>query len=260
MRIRTKVVAASASTSKLACRTGHQWIEKLIVALGAIVALTVSSPDSATAAQSNSSQAPLYQKMMFKYANNPQAEQRIAYYPGFSFAPPQGENWIEGPRQPEPDASNYGLVHRMVFTKLVPQDEQRGPHSILANVHTMRVARQNQAVEPKELMNYRMRLTMAGDKVAKNMKIVSQRGQLTDISGYQCFRYDLTMENYGVLGFRGIPFKIDNHLIECIAPSRELVVRMQYGQMVPPNVEPIDITREGEEFLKSLQFTLGPQG
>ncbi len=254
MRNRTDAIAASASMSK---PVGEG---KLVVAFAAIIALAVSGLESASGAQSNASQAPLYQKMIFKYTNNPQAEQRITFYAGFSFAPPQGDNWIEGPRQPDPDPSNYGLVHRMVFTKLLPQDEQRGPHSILANVHTMRVARQNQAIDSKELMNYRMRLVMGGDKVAKNMKVVSQKGQLTQISGYQCFRYDLTMENYGVIGFRGVPFRIDNHLVECIAPSRELVVRMQYGQMVPPNVEPIDITQEGEEFLKSIEFTSGPQG
>jgi hypothetical protein len=55
--------------------------------------------------------------------------------------------------------------------------------------------------------------SVAGDKVAKNMKVVSQKGELTEISGYQCFRYDLTMENYGVIGFRVARFKIDSHLM-----------------------------------------------
>jgi len=34
---------------------------------------------------------------------------------------------------------------------------------------------------------------------------------------------------------------------------------MLYGQMTPPEVEPINITRDGEGFLKSLQFST-PQG
>ncbi len=97
---------------------------------------------------------------------------------------------------------------------------------------------------------------MGSDKVLKNMKVRSQKGELIELSGYQCFRYDAEFENYGVIGFRGIPFKINNHMMECMAPSREFVVRMQYGQMLPPDVEP----SEGEEFLKSLRFTSGPQG
>jgi hypothetical protein len=232
----------------------------LTVVLGAIIALTLCGHENASASKTNASQAPLYQSTFFKYANNPEANQRITYYSGFSFLAPQGENWIEGPRQPEPDPLNYGLVHRMVFTKLLPQDEQRGPHSVLANVHTIRLTRQNQSIDPREFMAYRMRLVMGSDKVLKNIKISSQKGELIELSGYQCFRYDAVYENYGVIGFRGIPFKINNHMTECMAPSREFVVRMQYGQMVPPNVEPIDISREGEEFLKNLRFTSGTQG
>lgn len=232
----------------------------IIAVLGVIVALAVCGHGNAYAAKSNASQAPLYQTTFFKYTNNPEPEQRITYFAGFSFLPPQGENWIEGPRQPEPDPSNYGIVHRIMFTKLLPQDEQRGPHSVLANVHTIRVTRQNQAIDPKEFLRYRMRLTMGSDKILKNMKVLAQKGDLIEISGYQCFRYDTEFENYGVTGFRGIPFRIKNHLIECMAPSREFMVRMQYGQMVPSDVEPIDITREGEEFLKSLRFTSSPQG
>lgn len=239
---------------------GLRIVKSTIIMLGAIGALTIVDSAIAKTARSNAGQASLFQNFFFKFANNPQPEQRITFYAGFSFSAPQGENWIEGPRQPEPDPANYGLVQRMVFTKLLPQDEQRGPHSVLANVHTIRLTAQNRSVDPKELMGYRLRLTLGGDKVTKNIKVVSQKAELTEVSSNQCFRYDSVLENYGVIGFRGIPFKIDNHLIECMAPSREFVVRMQYGQMIPPNVEPIDISREGEEFLKSLRFESGPQG
>jgi hypothetical protein len=198
--------------------------------------------------------------MFVKYANNPEPEGRITFLSGFSFLPPQGENWIEGPRKPEPDPNNFGLVHRLAFAKLLPQNEERGPHTVLANIFTMRVTRQNKELEPKEFMRFRMRVTLASDRVVKNSKVVSQKADLDETLGYHCFRYDAEFENLGVVGFRGVPFKIDNHLIECIAPSRDFVVRMQYGQMTPPEVEAIDITREGEGFLKTLQFTSGPQG
>ncbi len=201
-----------------------------------------------------------YKTLYFKFANNPEADVRIKFLSGFSFVAPQGENWIEGPRKPEPDPSNYGLVNRLAFVKLLPQDEERGPHTIIANVYTMRIARQNLTVDPQEFIRFRMRSTLAADKLVKNFKVISQKAELDQTLGFQCFRYDAVFENYGVVGFRGLPFKIDNHLMECVAPSREFVVRLAYGQMTPPDMQPIDIAREGEGFFKSLQFTSGPQG
>jgi hypothetical protein len=248
------------------CKYPHT--RKLIISmLGVVIALglvacdrsdttNVSQSDNASQSAENQTLT-LYESMFFKYANNPGPEERITFLSGFSLLAPQGENWIEGPRKPEPDPSNYGLVHRLVFTKLLPQDEERGPHTVLANVFTMRIARQNKETNPQEFMRYRMRLVMGGDKVVKNSKVVSQKAELDETLGYHCFRYDAVFENYGVVGFRSVPFKVDYHVMECIAPSREFVVRMQYGQMTPPNVEPIDITREGEGFLKSLQFATG---
>jgi hypothetical protein len=230
-----------------------------VAALGLLSAC--DDRENATVSQGDVSQAlALYENMFIKYANNPEPEQRITFPSGFSFVPPQAENWIEGPRKPEPDLANYGLVHRLGFAKLLPQDEERGPHTALANVFTMRVTRQNKSVDPQEFMRFRMRTTVASDKVVKNSKIVSQKAELNDTLGYQCFRYDAVFENLGVAGFQGVPFKVDYHVMECIAPSREFVVRLQYGQMTPPDVEPIDITREGEVFLKSLRFSSGPQG
>ncbi|MDN5001255.1 hypothetical protein ACFQZO_10200 [Bradyrhizobium sp. GCM10027634] len=225
-----------------------------IVALGLLAAC--GDKESTTARQEDASrELALYESMFVKHANNPEPEARIAFLSGFSFLPPQGENWIEGPRKPEPDPNNYGLAHRLSFSKLLPQNDERGPHTVLANIFTMRVTRQNKELDPKEFIRFRMRVAMASDKVVKDSKVVSQKAELDDTLGYQCFRYDAVFENLGVVGFRGVPFKIDNHVMECIAPSRNFVVRMQYGQMTPPDVESIDITQEGEGFLKSLQFT-----
>ncbi len=243
----------------------HQQIRKLIIpTLGAVSALGVSAcsqNDNSSASESDASQVTQYETMFFKFANNPKPDNRITFLSGFTFVPPQGENWIEGPRLPEPDPNNYGLVNRLGFVKLLPQDQERGPHTVLASVSTIRETRQNKTIDPQEFMRFRLRSTMAADKVATNLKAVSQQGELDETLGYQCFRYNVVFENYGVIGFRGMPFKIDNHVMECAAPSREFVVRLIYGQMVPPGVQPIDIAREGEDFFKSLQFTSGsPEG
>ncbi len=218
--------------------------------------------ENIAASQAETSEAlMLYENMFVKYANNPEPQERITFLSGFSFVAPQGENWIEGPRKPEPDPSNYGLVHRLAFVKILPQDEERGPHTVIANVYTMRMSRQNMTIDPKEFLRFRMRTAMASDKVAKTPTVsISKKAELDETLGYQCFRYDTVLENRGVSGFRGVPFNVDNHVMECIAPSREFLVRMQYGQMTPPDVEPVNITQEGEDFLKSLQFNSGPQG
>ncbi len=241
----------------------YQQIRKLIVPmLGAVIALgsgACGQNESTGVSESDASQVTQYETMFFKFANNPEAENRITFLSGFTFVPPHGENWIEGPRLPEPDPNNYGLVNRLTFVKLLPQDQERGPHTVLATVWTMRETRQNKTIDPQEFIRFRMRSTIAADKVAKNLKVVSQKGDLDETLGYQCFRYDVVFENYGVVGFRGVPFKIDNHVMECVAPSREFIVRLIYGQMVPPDVQPIDIAREGEGFFKSLQFTSDPQ-
>lgn len=239
---------------------GHRRCWSVFAAVALALLAACDDKETIAAAQADASQAlALYESMFVKYANNPEPHGRITFLSGFSFSPPQGDNWIEGPRKPEPDPSNYGLVHRLAFSKLLPQEEERGPHTVLANVFTMRVERQNKVLDPQEFMRFRMRITMAADKVVKNSKVTSQRAELDETLGYQCFRYDAVFENLGVAGFRDVPFKIDYHLMECMAPSRELVVRMLYGQMTPPGVEPVDIKREGEEFLKSLQFSPGPQ-
>lgn len=230
-----------------------------VLALGLLTACNENENIAASQAEASEALA-LYEDMFAKYANNPKPQERITFLSGFSFVPPQGENWIQGPRKPEPDPSNYGLIHRLAFAKLLPQDEERGPHTVLSNIFTMRITRQNMTVDPQEFMRFRMRNTLAADKVVRNSTVVSQKAELDDTLGYRCFRYDAVFENLGVVGFRGVPFKVDHHLMECIAPSHEFIVRMQYGQMTPPDVKPIDITREGEEFLKSLQFNSGPPG
>jgi hypothetical protein len=233
--------------------------------LGAVATLALvsgcSQDDGSGSAQSQASQTlALYENGFFKYASNPNPNNRITFLAGFSFVPPQGENWIEGPRKPDPDPNNYGLVHRLAFLKLLPQDESRGPHTIVANVFTMRVEPQNRTVNPHEFIRFRLRMSMASDKVMKNVKVLSQQGDVDKTLGYECFRYEMAFENYGVVGFRGLPFKVENHIMECMAPSGEFLVRLQYGEMVPPDLQAVGVIREGDGFFKSLQFDSSPQG
>jgi hypothetical protein len=189
----------------------------------------------------------------FKYANNPGPGERITYLQGFSLTSPQGENWIEGPREPLPDPKNHGTVHRLRFIKLFPQQEGAALHAGGADVFTMFPA--YKPPDPKDFMRFRLRGTMAFDKSLSNRYTLSQKGELDDSLGYECFRYETVFEIRNVEGQKDVPFTVRNRMMECLSPARNLAVRLVYGQMTAPGIEPADMTAEGEEFFRSLRFS-----
>ncbi len=194
-----------------------------------------------------------YEAFAFKYANNPGPGERITYLQGFSIVAPQGENWIEGPREPAPDQKNHGTIHRIRFFKLFPQHEGAALHAGGADVFTMFPAQK--PLDSKDFMRFRLRGTMAFDKALTNRHTLSQKGEPDDSLGYECFKYETVFENRNVEGQKDVPFTVRNRMMECLSPSRNLVVRLTYGQMTAPGVEPTDMTSEGEEFFKSLRFS-----
>ncbi len=50
-------------------------------------------------------------------------------------------------------------------------------------------------------------------------------------------------------------FMIDYHAYECINPSLTMIVSMSYVQTVNSKAKPVDLSKEGEKFLRSLHFT-----
>jgi hypothetical protein len=202
--------------------------------------------------ESNVGSPTSYEAFAFKYANNPGPGERITYLQGFSFAAPQGENWIEGPREPAPDPKNHGTVHRLRFFKLFPQQEGAALHAGGADVFTMFPA--YKPPNPKDFMQFRLRGTMAFDKALTSRNTLSQKGGLDDSLGYECFKYETVFEIRNVEGHKDVPFTVRNRMVECLSPSRNLVVRLIYGQMTAPGVQPADMTAEGEEFFRSLRF------
>ncbi len=179
--------------------------------------------------------------------------------PGFSIAPPQGENWIEGPRYPEPDPDDFGPQIRLAFIKVMRQDPEYGPHSIFARVVTTFLAESDQriaAANVRDFMRFRMRLAMARDKVsaAPRYTLRSQKAELDQSIGYVCWKYDLILEDREVEKFPGTAFVIDRHSYECINRSFKLLATLLYSQLVHPDAKPEDVSREGNKFLRSLKF------
>jgi hypothetical protein len=233
-----------------------------VVALGLLGACDDNSKVTAASATSES----VHDNLFYKYANNPESEKRITFFAGFSFLPPQGEHWIEGPRQPEPDPNDFRPRPRIIFNKILPQNEKFAPHTVFAMVNTIRVhpqAKSSILADPRGYLEYVLKLTIETDKVNSSSgrtKVISQKGELMELVGRQCLRYDIIAEDRGVVGYRGTPLKLDYHSIQCLAPSGDFLVGMIYSQRTPPELEPVDITREGEDFLMSLRFSGAPLG
>ncbi len=178
--------------------------------------------------------------------------------PGFSVSPPQGENWKEGPRLPEPNPASHDLQLRMRFTKELPQNATLGPHTASAQVGTIFLPQWKQrpsSTAVREFMQFRLKLAMALDKASENTRLISQHGQLDRSIGYTCAKYDAVMIQHGAEEFSKMMFVIDYHGYECVDPSLTMIVSMSYVQTVNSKAKLIDLSKEGGDFLRSLKFT-----
>lgn len=96
-----------------------------------------------------------------------------------------------------------------------------------------------------------VRLSKGGQFQAKSVE-----AKLDDTLGV-CFRIDVISEDRGAPGTMNSPALIDVRGYECLAPSSRFYIRAFYSQRTPANAEPVDLSSEGEAFLKSLEFSPG---
>lgn len=221
-----------------------------------LLVLTACNPNGGVNAESLATK---HDNAEFKFAGNPDPNERIEL-PGFSVSTPRGENWIEGPRLPDPDPNDHGMQARLHFVKVLPQYPEFGPHTVFAQVGTVFLSewdRRLASAGVREFMRFRMKYAMASDKVSVTPRqhLMSQQAKLDQSIGYTCYKYDAVLEDRGVKGFPNVAFVIDFHSYECIDPSLRMIVSLYYSQRVHPEAKPADLRREGEQFLKSLKFT-----
>jgi hypothetical protein len=211
------------------------------------------APASATSALESSG---LHDGMFLKFADNPEKQERIGRF-GVSFVAPQGENWIEGPRLPKPNAENYGVQAVARFSKILAQVDD-GPHTVIAEVSISYIPpfmRDAVAADRAGFIRFLMNQTVKTTKAATGrIRPISVEAVLDD-SLATCFRLDVLQEDRGVYGFANVAFPLDLHGFQCVDPSSRFVALISYSQRRPPNVKPTDLTREGEDFLKSLKFS-----
>ena len=182
-------------------------------------------------------------------------------FDGWSILPPQGEHWIEQWLIPDRTAN---WVKPIAFVKVVPQrNPEFGIHSVIAaaETHNLTESERRHAATTagrRDFLNEGLQVLMEVDKVnakAKQDRIISSRGQLDKSIGYDCLRYDVLVESRHVPRLQGRLYFTEYHTYACIDPGARIIVKLSYGQRVPPDAVPVDLRIEGEPFLKSVTFT-----
>jgi len=227
---------------------------KRAIVLAMLVAAVLVARDGEETVSASSSLSESH-VLLFKFVNDPRTEARIIFS-GFSIMPPEGEGWIKGPRQPEPEAGDYGWQNRITFSRILPQNEEHGPHEAWARVSTVQIRPESKALilnDPRALFRYRIRAILDWNNMGR-MQLVSSKAKLDSPAGYQCFILELVAEDRGVPNFPRIPFRIFAHQLECVAPKAGFMVALVCSERVPPGEESIGLARECEGFLNSLQF------
>ncbi len=191
-------------------------------------------------------------------AGDPDPNARIEFS-GFSVLPPQGAHWVETMHAPSTGTWQTGII----FWKITPQTRPESVlHTVFALVRSTPVpaAVRQQLRTPEDrqaFMRQVMNTTMEKDRLAMTgrHRPVFQKAYLDRSLGYDCFKYDLVDEDRGVAGFEDQAFTVDLHAYTCLDPALSLVVQTMYSQRTPPGERPIDLGREGEDFLMSLLFS-----
>jgi hypothetical protein len=72
-------------------------------------------------------------------------------------------------------------------------------------------------------------------------------------------RYDVTVEDRGVLRYPGSVFIMDLHGFVCLHPDfPDAVIDITYSQRRLPEEQPLSLEAEGEPFVKNLIFNRLP--
>lgn len=221
--------------------------------------LAACAPQSGGASFSTATVAALHD-LAVESAGNPNPKAPIEF-DGFSILPPQGEHWIQQRHPPDPKST---WLQPIAFLKVLPQhNPEHGIHTVVANVEARKLTeterRQTATKEGREdFLNFGLQVLAENDRVnaeSKQDRIISTKGHLDSSLSYDCLKYDVFAETQHVKGFEGRRFYVEFHTYACIDPESKMIVKLAYAQRLPPNTTPVDLSVEGESFLKSLKFT-----
>ncbi len=218
--------------------------------------------DEVSAVSSDQFIGALHDSHEFAPAGNPNPNARIDLG-GFSILPPQGEHWIEEPFPPKSLGGDWAL--RVLFVKVLPQPQpEQGMQSAIAAVQTMTLSpqlrqllqdQQNRQKYLRALANTLVeQAKVEAESQPQKFRVISEKAEPDYAIGYDCIRWDHAGEVLAVPNFEGKPFLLESHVYQCLDPSHSMLVQLGYSQRTPRALKPVDITSEGEGFLKSLRF------
>lgn len=174
--------------------------------------------------------------------------QRLVFE-GFSILPPHGENWFMDPPALRKQQDSDVIVG---FRK--PTTPPSKTHTVVATVQAGRVP--ISAGSRAELIQ---KIAQAYSKQTEPNRPVSVNISPGRTLAPDCMRYDVTVEDRGVLRYPGSVFIMDLHGFVCLHPDfPDAVIDITYSQRRLPEEQPLSLEAEGEPFVKSLIFNRLP--
>jgi hypothetical protein len=232
----------------------------VVLIAGLLAACAAREDDAAVSTQEIIA---LHDSHAFAPAGNPNPAARIQI-DGFSILPPQGERWIEEPITPP---AEEGWTFRIVFTKIIAQPQpQLGPHTVVAVAKTFNFPPElRQRLADKETRRRFLtatsqalvaKLRAEAEAEPSKYRLISAKADPDYSLGYDCIKGEYTVEQLADPSFVGRVFLLEVHAYRCLDPAHSMSVEMFYSQRTPRGINPIDLTSEGEPFLKSLRFAV----
>ncbi len=182
-------------------------------------------------------------------------------FSGFSVMPPDGPDWSESAAEPSDDHWKTQIIFWRAIAEPHPE---RGPHTAFAVVRNIALtseirSRLETVDDQRGFMEAMMNQTLLTDQAAAiaagGLRIAYQKAVLDETLGYECFSYAVAMEGRGSSEDKEFDFVMDLHSFICLDPALGMIVQTAYSQLVPRGDTAIDLSREGDAFLKSIVFS-----
>ena len=232
----------------------------VMASLSLLVLLAGCDSPGATAPPSVQSAYQLHSQAAAGLPGNPDPKDRMQFS-GFSIAPPQGAGWA----QTSADTGDDPWKTWIIFWKTLPEPHPEfGPHTAFAAVRSLSTTPEirsqlSSASARRGFMAAMMNQALMNDEAAaiavEGLRVFHQNALLDHTLGYDCFSYEVGVEGKGALEDKTFDFVMDLHSYICLDPALGQLVETMYSQLVPQGDSPVDLKREGEDFLRSISFS-----
>lgn len=184
---------------------------------------------------------------------------RRLVYPGLTFLPPRGANWVVVPTEGMNPAALIGFAKRRRET---PPRTPEEADSVIAMVVVFALkdldipaARDAKVETAEDLRALLERETKVGRPMSPRHRLVDSKVAVDRTLGAECVSYDQTVEDTGVPQFPGAVFILSMRGVRCIHPYRPgHIVDVGYSQRYLRGRQPLALEAEMEPFVRSVMF------